>query len=66
MSTDLLPGDRMLAVLSLPDLTATEENVMVALAFHDGPGGCKPSIERLAGLLNIQRVTVNEHLKNMI
>ena len=60
-----LPGDRMLAVLSLADLTATEKNVMVALAFHDGPGGCKPSIERLAGILNIHRVTLYEHLKKI-
>ena len=60
-----LPGDRMRSVLSLSDLTATEKNVMVALAYHDGPGGCKPSIEALAGTLNIHRITLYEHLKSI-
>ena len=49
------PGDRMLAVLGMDDLTPTEIIVLTALSYHDGPGGCRPSIERLGGILGMNR-----------
>ena len=64
MATDMLPGDRMRAVLSLP-LTAAEINMMVLLAYHDGPGNCKISIERMCGVLGIHRQTAYERLKSI-
>ena len=60
-----LPGDRMLSVLGIYDLTHAERCLMAALAYHDGPGGCHPSIERLAGILHIHRITLYEHLKKI-
>lgn len=56
------PGDRMLAVLGMDDLTPTEINVMAALAYHDGPGSCRPSIERLGGILGMNRFKVSNYL----
>ena len=62
MANEMLPGDRMLAVLSMDDLTPTEIIVLVALAFHDGPGGCRPSIDRLGGILGMNRFKVSNYL----
>ena len=67
MSADSLkhPGDRMMIVNGPSDLTPTEKNVMVALAYHDGPGGCRPTLDRLAALLGMNRFTVSDHLNNI-
>ena len=51
-----LTGDRMLACLGLPDLTAAEKNVLAALAWYDGPGGCFPSMLSIAGITHLNRV----------
>ena len=50
MGLDLpeLPGDRMLAVNSMPGLTPSERAVLMAIAYHDGPGSAWPSDERIA------------------
>ena len=67
MSADPLKhsGDRMLSVLRMTGLTPTEKNVLAVLAWHDGPGGCHPSIERLAGLLRTNRYAVADHLNSL-
>ena len=60
------PGERMLSVLCLDDLTPTERLVMAALAYHDGPGGCKPGLERLAGILGFNRYKVNNYINDLV
>ena len=57
-----LPGDRMLSVLGMDDLTPTEIIVLTAVSYHDGPGGCRPSIERLGGLLGMNRFKISNYL----
>ena len=56
-----LPGDRMLDCLGMDDLTPTEIVVITALAYHDG-GCCRPSIERLGGILGMNRFKVSNYL----
>ena len=58
-------ADRMLACLGLPDVTAAEKNVLATLAWHDGPGGCYPSMATIAGLTGMHRMTVNKHIRNL-
>lgn len=41
------PADRMLACNSMPGLTPNERAVLVAIAYHDGPGGAFPSDARI-------------------
>ena len=55
----------MLAVLGMPDLSAAEKNVLAALAWYDGPGGCYPSMKTIAYDTNLNRVTVNKHIQNI-
>ena len=55
----------MLSALRMTGLTPTEKNVLAVLAWHDGPGGCRPSIERLAGLLRTNRYAVADHLNSL-
>ena len=52
----------MLSVLGMDDLTPTEIIVLTALSYHDGPGGCRPSIERLGGILGMNRFKVSNYL----
>ena len=41
------PQDRMMAVNAMRDLTHAERTILSCLAYRDGPGGCRPSAERL-------------------
>ena len=41
------PHERMLAVQRMEDLTHAERTILSCLAYRDGPGGCRPSAERL-------------------
>ena len=53
------PHDRMMAVNAMHDLTHAERTMLSCLAYRDGPGGCRPSAERLrteAGGLSRGRV----------
>ena len=53
------PHDRMMAVNAMHDLTHAERTILSRLAYRDGPGGCRPSAERLrmeAGGLSRQRI----------
>ena len=59
------PGDRMLAVLGMDDLTHAERCVMAALAYHDGSGGCYPSITTLAYYLNTKHWNISAHLDRL-
>ena len=56
------PGDRMLSVLGMGDLTHAERTVLSVLAWHDGRGGCWPSLERIAELAVMKRSTAVGHL----
>ena len=49
------PGDRMLAVQSMGDLTHAERTVLSVIAFHDGSGGAWPSLERIAEIAIMSR-----------
>ena len=60
-----LMADRMLAVLGMADLTPHEKVVGAALAWHDGPGGCHPSILTVSELVNLHRATVTRHMRSM-
>lgn len=60
------PGDRMMACMGMSDLTPCERIVMAALAYHDGNGGCHPSMERLAGCAGMNRFTVNNHINGLV
>ena len=42
------PADRMLRCLRMPGLTGNEVRVLLALAYHDGPGGCWPADDTIA------------------
>ena len=42
-----LPADRMLVVNSMPGLTPSERAVLIAIAYHDGPGDAWPSDARI-------------------
>ena len=59
------PGDRMLPVMAMSDLTPTEKNLLAVLAWHDGPGGCFPSIDTLADSTNANRYQVSDHIKSL-
>ena len=60
------PGDRMLAIQAMRDLTHAERTVLTCIAWHDGPGGARPSLERIAELAGMRRSTVVEHVKAII
>ena len=49
------PGDRMLAVQSMGDLTHAERTVLSVIAWHDGEAGAWPSLERVAAIAVISR-----------
>lgn len=55
------PGDRMLRVLGMRDLTHREARVLACIAFHDGPpdGAC-PSLDRIADECGMLRGRVAE------
>lgn len=55
----------MLRVLGMGDLTPHEKIVLAALAYHDGPGGCYPSIQTVADYVNLHRATVTRHIRTM-
>ena len=58
------PGDRMLGVQGMSDLTHAERTVLSVIAWHDGPGTAFPSMERIAALAGgMHRSTVVEHRK---
>ena len=58
------PGDRMLAVQAMSDLTHAERTVLSVIAWHDGSGTAFPSVERIAEKAGgIHRLTVIEHRK---
>lgn len=42
-----LPGERMMAVLAMP-LSHRQARVLAVIANHDGPGGARPSLARIA------------------
>lgn len=52
----------MLAVQGMCELTHAERTVLSVIAWHDGRGGCWPSLERIAELAGgMHRSTVVEH-----
>ena len=56
------PGDRMLAVQGMSDLTHAERTVLSIIAWHDGPGTAYPSVERIAEKAGgMHRLTVIDH-----
>lgn len=56
------PGDRMLAVQGMSDLTHAERTVLSVIAWHDGPGTAFPSVERIAEKAGgMHRTTVIDH-----
>lgn len=59
------PADRMLLVLGMDDLTHAEKCVMAALAYHDGKGGCYPSLPALSGHLSTKQWNVSAHLDKL-
>ena len=59
------PGDRMLAVLGMDDLTHAERCLMAVLAWHDGDGGCFPGIPSLAYHLSTKHWNVSAHLDQL-
>ena len=65
MADSINPGDRMLLIYGMEDLTPTEKNVLAVVAYCDGPGGCKPSLDWLAEKLTMNRYTVSLHLKRI-
>ena len=62
-STPTRPADRMLAVQGMGDLTHAERTVLTVITWHDGPGGARPSLERIAELAGVRRSTVADHVK---
>ena len=58
-------GDRMAACLTMRDLTWRERCVLMAIAFHDGPGGAWPAQERIGGIVGLPRTTVNEVIASL-
>ena len=65
MAGSINPGDRMLSIYSMANLTPTEKNVAAVLAYCDGPGGCKPSLDWLGEKLGMNRYTVSAHLNSI-
>ena len=59
------PADRMLAVQGMRELWHAERTVLSVLAWHDGPGGARPSIDRIAKLAGMSRFRVVDHLKSI-
>ena len=57
------PADRMMDALGATDLTPMERIVFAAIAYHDGPGGARPSAGKLALKLQISRGAVFAYIK---
>ena len=55
----------MLACLSMRDLTHREARVLACVAYHDGPGGAFPSLERIAEEAGMLRGRVVETLATL-
>ena len=49
------PGDRMLGVQGMSDLTHAERTVLSVIAWHDGEAGAWPSLERIAAIAVMSR-----------
>ena len=54
------PANRMLWVLGMRDLSHREARVLACIAFHDGPRGAWPSLERIASEAGMLRGRVVE------
>ena len=52
-------GERMLAVVSMSDLTHAERSVLSVIAYHDGPGGAWPSFQTIADKVGLSRSRVS-------
>ena len=51
-----------MACLGMADLSHREARVLAVLAYHDGPGGCSPSLDRIAAECGMLRGRVAETL----
>lgn len=61
------PADRMMAVLAMSGLSATERLVLGAIAFHDGPGGARPTAATLGTECGgMAASTVRGHIAKMV
>ena len=56
---DYRVGERMLAVVSMSDLTHAERSVLSVIAYHDGPGGAWPSLQTIADKVGLSRSRVS-------
>ena len=59
------PGDRMLAVQRMADLTHAERTLLTVISYHDGPNGAYPGYERLAELTGMSRFDIARYLKRL-
>ena len=53
----------MLAIQAMRDLSHAERTVLSVVAWHDGPGGARPSLDRIAALAGMNRFQAGKHLK---
>ena len=53
----------MMRCLGMDDLTPSEQKTLAAIAYHDGPGGCYPSLDRIAELLSLTRFDIARYIK---
>ena len=61
------PAERMMAVNAMAGLTATERSVLVAIAYHDGPGGAHPTAATLGKECGgLAGRTVRGHIAKMV
>ena len=58
------PGDRMLMVLGMDDLSPPERLVVADIAWHDGPNGAFPSMQKIADDTEMHRLTANKHVQS--
>ena len=58
------PGDRMLAVQRMDDLTYGERSVLTVIAWHDGRGGAFPGQDEIARILGTRPSRVNSLLQS--
>ena len=61
------PAERMMAVNAMAGLTPTERSVLVAIAYHDGPGGAHPTAATLGKECGgLAGRTVRGHIAKMV
>ena len=61
------PAERMMAVNAMAGLTPTERSVLVAIAYHDGPGGAHPTAATLGRECGgLAGRTVRGHIAKMV